>query len=396
MIQMGNRTVKQYLKKIAGDQLPNVVIPMKEQLPNVVIPMKEQLPNVVIPMKEQLPNVVIPMKEQLPNVVIPMKEQLPNVVIPMKEQLPNVVIPMKEQLPKVVIPMKEQLPGDDDDDDQPGAPPPVDTVKLHIEIDGQHRRINQNVWIKVPKGTTIEKLYKIVNEKTNAQFRFPRLMKGRFTLPFGNDKRVSYSMEHYEIVDGTNLHLTQRKGKDIGIWGPPANTNDSSFSSIIQSFPDYKFGWISEITNVLHPQECQKLIDTFGVQNASKDTYDETGDHKAVISSTMIESILGKDRVATIQKLSKGNKWIFRQVQARGYSIPFHTDDAPQTLHIRLNSDYAGGRLQYIDTCGNLRLVDDYTQCTIHGNTLVHGVTTLTSGIRYGLFYIFDDDDSCE
>lgn len=311
-----------------------------------------------------------------------------------------------EQLPEVIQNREQLTDGGDgnggdgnnsddggDDDDQPGCPHPVNTVKLYIEIDGQHRRMNQYVWIEVPKGTSIEQLYKIINEKTNAQFRVPRLMRGRFTLPYGNDKRVSHTMEHYEIVDGTNLRLTQRKGKDIGIWGPPSQANDLSPLSIIQSFPDYKLGWITEITNVLNPAECNKLIDTLGVQNDSKNTFDETGDYKAVISSTMMKSILGSDRVETIQKLSKGNKWIFRQVQARGYSIPFHTDHATQTLHIRLNSDYYGGRLQYIDTCGELRLVDDKTQCTIHGNTLVHGVTALTSGIRCGLFYILEDDD---
>ena len=280
-----------------------------------------------------------------------------------------------------------------ENDDQPGAPPVkiVDHINLIIEIESRVRGINKHIEIQTPKGITIAKLYNIVKEKANNNFRFPRLMKGRFVLPY-EGHRTTFTIEHYEIVDGTRLLYTGRKGKDIGVWGP-VTASEISPSTVIQSFPNFKLGWIRRMSNVLNSEECQKLMGAFGFNenNGQPNKYDDTGDFKIEISETILESVLGIDRVATIKQLSRGNKWIFRQVQGRGYSIPFHTDHALQTLHIRLNSDYVGGCLRYVDTDGAIQVVD-HSQCTIHDKNLVHGVTALTSGIRCGLFWIQEED----
>lgn len=70
--------------------------------------------------------------------------------------------------------------------------------------------------------------------------------------------------------------------------------------------------------------------------------------------------------------------------------INFHTDVSLKTMQVALNDDteYEGGRLLYVSK-GRLNAPERKTgTVTIHDNTIVHGVTLLRSGVRYGLFFL--------
>lgn len=79
-----------------------------------------------------------------------------------------------------------------------------------------------------------------------------------------------------------------------------------------------------------------------------------------------------------------------RRCCAHGKFINFHTDHSRKTLQVAPNDDteYKGGRLVYL--CGGkLQKLERLAgSITIHEHEIVHGVTKLESGIRYGLFFL--------
>ena len=74
-------------------------------------------------------------------------------------------------------------------------------------------------------------------------------------------------------------------------------------------------------------------------------------------------------------------------------SIPFHRDVSTRTLQVPLVGEeaYVGGRLTFATTQAGIttprRPAGSYT---LHDNTIAHGVTKLTSGVRYGLFLLHE------
>lgn len=70
--------------------------------------------------------------------------------------------------------------------------------------------------------------------------------------------------------------------------------------------------------------------------------------------------------------------------------INFHTDHSAKTLQVSLNDDceYVGGRLVYASE-GRLQVPQRARgTVTVHDNRIVHGVSLLESGVRYGLFLL--------
>jgi hypothetical protein len=70
--------------------------------------------------------------------------------------------------------------------------------------------------------------------------------------------------------------------------------------------------------------------------------------------------------------------------------INFHTDVSQKTMQVALNdeTEYEGGRLLFVSK-GILNAPERMIgTVTIHDNTIVHGVTLLESGVRYGLFFL--------
>jgi predicted 2-oxoglutarate/Fe(II)-dependent dioxygenase YbiX len=81
---------------------------------------------------------------------------------------------------------------------------------------------------------------------------------------------------------------------------------------------------------------------------------------------------------------------IIRRCSAHGKFINFHTDVSLKTLQVALNDDseYEGGRLMYLSD-GKVHVPSRPAgSITIHHNDIVHGVTKLHSGTRYGLFLL--------
>jgi predicted 2-oxoglutarate/Fe(II)-dependent dioxygenase YbiX len=70
--------------------------------------------------------------------------------------------------------------------------------------------------------------------------------------------------------------------------------------------------------------------------------------------------------------------------------INFHTDTSLKTLQLSLNDDgeYEGGKLVYATKQSLVQPKRGKGTVTVHDNKIVHGVTLLKSGVRYGLFFL--------
>ena len=77
-----------------------------------------------------------------------------------------------------------------------------------------------------------------------------------------------------------------------------------------------------------------------------------------------------------------------RRVAAAGQCVGFHCDYSKRTMQVALNADheYGGGRLTFATAGGFVQPARPRGTATTHANSLVHGVSTLTHGVRYGLF----------
>jgi len=79
-------------------------------------------------------------------------------------------------------------------------------------------------------------------------------------------------------------------------------------------------------------------------------------------------------------------------VQADGKNkvINFHLDHSPKTMQVALNDEgeYEGGRLVYVTEAGLELPLRKVGSATLHDNSVAHGVSELTAGVRYGLFFL--------
>ena len=106
-----------------------------------------------------------------------------------------------------------------------------------------------------------------------------------------------------------------------------------------------------------------------------------------------VEEVIGAEPVGAIAALfaSRVDAIKIRRVQAGGGTlIKFHTDHSLKTMQIPLNGEheYAGGRLTFVTKSGLLQPRRPAGSATIHDRTIAHGVTALTAGTRYSLFFL--------
>jgi predicted 2-oxoglutarate/Fe(II)-dependent dioxygenase YbiX len=102
--------------------------------------------------------------------------------------------------------------------------------------------------------------------------------------------------------------------------------------------------------------------------------------------------LIGSDAVAELEQTfgQRYDEIIIRRCEAHGKFINFHTDVSLRTMQVALNGDdeYKGGNLVFA-TQGKLHAPERRAgTVSIHENDIVHGVSMLHSGVRYGLFFL--------
>jgi len=83
------------------------------------------------------------------------------------------------------------------------------------------------------------------------------------------------------------------------------------------------------------------------------------------------------------------DKIVIRRCEAIGEGIQFHMDDSHNfTLQVPLNNSYSGGQVVYCAKDGFKKPSREIGMAITHDDKVIHGVTQLTSGVRYSLFFL--------
>ena len=102
--------------------------------------------------------------------------------------------------------------------------------------------------------------------------------------------------------------------------------------------------------------------------------------------------LIGENSFKALEKTfgDSYNEILIRRCSAHGKFINFHTDVSLKTMQLAVNGDdeYFGGRLIYLSKDKLEAPARPAGTITIHNNKIVHGVSILESGTRYGLFFL--------
>ena len=166
----------------------------------------------------------------------------------------------------------------------------------------------------------------------------------------------------------------------------------------------------------LNKTQCNALmsfIDSCCKKNERKKS--TTNDYRMTLSRKDLTSVIGESATKSLENTFQGSCDLFRMRRVtasekkdgddddddEGECVAFHTDTHSQkTMQIALNdeNDYQGGLLLFATSKGFISPRRVQGSYTIHNHKTVHGVTSITSGVRYGLFLcqtkIELDDDS--
>ena len=141
----------------------------------------------------------------------------------------------------------------------------------------------------------------------------------------------------------------------------------------------------------------QHLDECFAASKQSHVDADESigGDLKITLPSTdSLSKLIGAAAVDALASrfpiVGEATEVKLRRCSAIGQCINFHTDHSLRTMQVPLtdDGDYDGGRLVYATKEGLVTPRRPAGSATTHDNRIVHGVTTLTRGVRYGLFFL--------
>jgi hypothetical protein len=126
--------------------------------------------------------------------------------------------------------------------------------------------------------------------------------------------------------------------------------------------------------------------------------YDGSSDFRLKISIETLEKLIGNARSSGLIKLMnyEYSDIILRRVENQEQLINFHTDHSMLTMQVVLNdkSQYEGCDLVFVTSAGFQKPIRNAGSATIHDNTILHGVTKMTYGVRYSLFFLRYNDKS--
>ena len=118
----------------------------------------------------------------------------------------------------------------------------------------------------------------------------------------------------------------------------------------------------------------------------------EALDVRLTLTDEALEALVGAAQLARLRAAFGGphDTISLRRAAADddGQCVGFHCDSSERTMQVVLNGDdeYGGGKLTFATADGFVQPARPRGSATTHTDSLVHGVSTLTYGVRYGLF----------
>ena len=185
------------------------------------------------------------------------------------------------------------------------------------------------------------------------------------------------------------IHSNKRTVREICRSLNATTTTTGSRTSIVTHPQKYTF---------LNETQCATLIQD--VEDAFAKDGHALRDFKHYLTLSRLGTLIGLETVACLVQCMSNtqNKIIIRRCSEHGKCIQFHTDHSLKTLQIPLNDEdeYKGGRLVYCVEDELFFPARPSGSATMHGNTVAHGVTVLEDGIRYGLFFLEEEDEKSQ
>jgi large subunit ribosomal protein L40e len=148
--------------------------------------------------------------------------------------------------------------------------------------------------------------------------------------------------------------------------------------------------WLASHHHHHHPSSTGPAVSRsaleWGIEAGTCDT-----DFRLVWPREQLKAAIGPAAYASIVRAlrSEPDAVALRRTSATGRWINFHTDSAARTVQIPLSDDAetVGGRLVLLSADGSVvPLVRRAGAILAHDGDVVHGVTCLESGVRYGLY----------
>jgi ubiquitin len=140
---------------------------------------------------------------------------------------------------------------------------------------------------------------------------------------------------------------------------------------------------------LLDATACTALVRTLD-EHAAACPPAEALDIRLILTDEALESLIGMAQLERLRTAfgSPYDTIKLRRVAATNQCVPFHCDYSKRTMQVALNAEheYGGGKLTFATADGFMQPARPRGSATTHVNSLVHGVSTLTHGVRYGLF----------
>jgi ubiquitin len=215
------------------------------------------------------------------------------------------------------------------------------------------------------------------------------------------------TLEDYNIQAGSTIHLVLKlRGGCIAsplpaLFGAHMGSPGISFLTDALGSPEEACALIALLGGSPDEQPCirhDELLDAAAC-TALVRTLDEHAagcppaealDIRLSLTDEALESLIGMAQLERLRTAfgSPYDTIKLRRVAAANQCVPFHCDYSKRTMQVALNAEheYGGGKLTFATALGFMQPARPRGSATTHVNSLVHGVSTLTHGVRYGLF----------
>jgi hypothetical protein len=154
----------------------------------------------------------------------------------------------------------------------------------------------------------------------------------------------------------------------------------------------HNFLWISRVKGLTDQALC-KMKDYCDNIHSEEGSNASGLDLQIPISREQLLDFVGDLCVQELDGLfgKKCEDMVLRRCDKKDHCIDFHVDYAHKTMQVTLvdEAEYDGGRLVFVSKEGKLEQpTREAGSATLHDGGVIHGVTALRGGVRYGLLVL--------